>query len=177
MSRSIAAVLVAGMINVSFASAGEFQKPASAAKLAPQFDRYQLAAGSALLLELITSLDSSSASVGDQVEATLWSPVIQDGVELIPEGSRVIGSIVEVVRAEKGRPMPSITFAFSVVEHANTRDRATLPTRRIVIEAPAAAPVARGRGKAKPKLPEAAMAAGSRFVARTTDPLLIRIPR
>ena len=176
----LAGVLVIGMASAASATTGEVQKdrPVSSTRTSPvQFDRYQLPAGAALLLRLVTPLDSSSTSVGDQVEATLWSPVIQDGVELIPEGSTVIGNVVSVVRANKRTPIASITFEFSVVEHADTRSRATLTTRRILVQAPAGPVAPRGRGKTRPKPAEATMAAHARFVAVTIDPLLVRIPR
>src|SRR5688500_3720079 len=130
---AVTAVLVMVPVGVGFATTGKVQKDrvvASARTSPVQFDRYQLPAASALLLKLVTPLDSGSMSVGDQVEAILWSPVIQEGVELIPEGSTVIGKVVNVARAKERTPAASIAFAFFVVEHAGTGSRATLTTRR-----------------------------------------------
>jgi hypothetical protein len=141
---------------------------------APRLDRYQVPAGAALLLKLRTPLDSASASVDDQVEATLWSPIIQDGVELIPVGSVAIGRVVEVVRASERTPLGAVTFAFFMVEHVDTGSRATVSTRKIMFSA--AEPGA-GRGKRRPRPIDAAMAAGAAFVATTSEPLLVRIPR
>ena len=136
--------------------------------------RFQVPAGTALLLTLRTPLNSEKATVLDQVEATLWSPVVQDGVELIPEGSIAFGSIVDVKRATEREPLGSIAIAFSVVEHAETKSRATVTTRRLVVEAKPL-PVKGRRGRQKPV--NATMAEGTPIVAITAEPLLVRIPQ
>jgi hypothetical protein len=141
-----------------------------------RFDSYQIPAGTALLLELRTPFDSSSANVDDEIEATLWSPVIQGGVELIPAASLVNGKITAVVRASKETPVGSVTFMMSVVQHGGTGDRAMLRTQRIVMEAPVAAPQ-RGRREKKMKPTDAGMTAGARFVAVMSEPLIVRIPK
>ena len=138
-------------------------------------DRYQVPAGTALLLKLKTPLDSGNASLDDQVEATLWSPVVQDGIELIPAGSIAIGKVVDVKRATERMPSGSVAFAFSIVEHAETGSRAMMTTRKVLVEAPAQDPA--GRGKTKPKAVQATMPEGASFIAMTAEPLIVRIPR
>ena len=142
---------------------------------APRTDRYQVPAGTALLLKLKTPIDSGKLSVDDQIEATLWSPVIQDGIELIPAGSVAIGKVVEVRRATERIPTGSVAFAFSIVEHAETGSRAMLTTRKILVEAPL--PDETIPRKQKPKALQATMSEGKAFVAMTAEPLLVRIPR
>ena len=144
-------------------------------KPAARLDRYQVPAGTALLLKLKTPLDSSKVSVDDQVEATLWSPVVQDGVELIPVGSVAIGKVLEVKRATERVPAGSVAFAFSIVEHAETGSRAMLTTRKVLVEAPREDETS--RGKQKPKPTQATMSEGAAFVAMTAEPLVVRIPR
>jgi hypothetical protein len=141
-----------------------------------EFDKFQIPAGTALLLKLQTTVDSASANVDDQVEARLWSPVIQDDRELIPVDSVMSGKITAVVRASKRTPVGSVTFVLSVVQHARTRDRAMLPTERIVIEAPVPA-TPRGGSAKKMKPADAAMTEGATFVAVTSQPLIVRIPK
>ena len=153
--------------------AGQARAPKKAA--AEATDRYQVPAGTALLLKLKTPLDSGKTSVDDQVEATLWSPVIQDGIELIPAGSIAIGKVVDVKRATDRVPAGAVSFAFSIVEHAETGSRAMLTTRKVLVEAPA--PEEPGRGRHKPKAVQATMPEGASFVAMTAEPLIVRIPR
>ena len=143
---------------------------------AQRLTRYQVAAGTALLLELRTPLDSATALVDDQVEAVLWSPVIQDGLELIPQGSVAIGKVRDVVRASEKTPAGSVTLVFTIVEHAATRSKATLNTQNVLLTAPVPdAP--RGRFKKRPKPVDLSMKAGTTLVAMTAQPLVVWIPR
>ena len=150
--------------------------PAASKPAGQQFDRYQVAAGTALLLKLSTPLNSGTAVVDDQVEAVLWSPVVQDGIELVPAGSVVFGKVTEFVRATDQRPTGSISFAFKIIEHAETGSRETLSTQKIIMEAQRE--VDTGRGKKRRLDPvDVAIPAGMRLVAMTAEPLLVRIPR
>ena len=100
--------------------------------------------------------------------------MIQDGVELIPEGSVAIGTVVNVKRANERMPTGSVAFVFSIIEHAETGSRAMLTTRKVLVEA--AKPEAE-RAKKAPKVVQATMAAGAPFVAMTAEPLVVRVPR
>lgn len=141
---------------------------------AERLDSFQVPAGTALLLKLKTPVDSGKSSIDDQVEATLWSPVIQDGVELIPAGSVAIGKVIEVKRASERAPLGAIAFVFTIVEHAETGSRAMVSTRKVRVEATLpeeAAP------KRRPKAVQATLSSGAPFVALTAEPLVVRIPR
>jgi hypothetical protein len=142
----------------------------------PRPARYQVPAGSALLLKLRRPVDSSTAAVNDQVEAELWSPVIQDGVELIPEGSVAVGVVRGVVRASKASPAGSITLAFMTIEHAETRSRAAIATRDLVVTAPLAEPP-RGRFKRRSTPLDVTIKAGASLVAVTSEPLVVWLTR
>ena len=173
--RSAAAALL--LVAAVPAAVAADQRNAPATKgAAPRLVRYQVAAGTALLLEMRTPLDSATALVDDQVEAVLWSPIVQDGVELIPEGSVAIGRVREIVRAAEKSPVGSLTVTFTIVEHAETRSRATLNTQNVVFTAPAPEPQ-RGRFKRRPKPVDVAIRPGSRLVAVTAIPLTVWIPR
>lgn len=145
---------------------------------AQRFDNYQVPAGSALILQLRTALDSASSAVDEQVEATLQSPVTQDGVELIPAGSVVIGKVSEVSRASARKPRGRVAFVFSIVEHAHTDSRARIRTREVVFEAAVPARPEGGRSAKPSKKPiEVVVAPGEPFVAMLAEPLLVRIPK
>lgn len=174
---AVAGVLVVSLLaHAPASSAGERQggRGPSPKKTAPQkVDEYQIPAGSALLLKLRTPLDSASSAVDEQVEATIWSPVIQDGVELIPDGSVLIGKVLEVVPASKTKPLGSITFAFTIIEHATTKSLAMVTTQKVVFTAPS---VPQNK-RARPDRTDAVIPAGTSFIAMTADALLVRIPR
>jgi hypothetical protein len=123
-----------------------------------------------------TPLDSATALVDDQIEAVLWSPVIQDEIELIPEGSVAIGRVREFVRASEKTPAGSLTVTFTIVEHAETRSRAPINTQNVVFAAPLPEPQ-RGRFKRRPKPVDVSIGPGSRLVAVTSVPLTVWIPR
>ena len=178
MNRTIGAplalALVVGLSSPAVAREGQGPKPAGVKQGSARYDAYQVPAGSALLLKLRTPLDSAGSAVDDQVDAVLWSPVIQDGVELIPEGSVVLGKVVEVTPATKRKPEGRIAFTFSIVEHAETGNRAMLTTQKVVFEAQQ--PQLEGKKPSK-ELVNAAVPAGTAFVAMTAEPLLVRIPK
>jgi len=153
------------------------RRPAATKAAAPQFARYQVAAGTALLLKMSTPLNSGTALVNDQVEAVLWSPVVQDGIELVPAGSVVFGKVTDFTRATDQRPTGSISFAFKIIEHAETGSRETLSTQRIILEAQRVVDAGRGKPKKRFDPIDVAIPAGMRLVAMTAEPLVVRIPR
>jgi hypothetical protein len=138
-----------------------------------QFEDFHLPAGTALQLKLRTPFTSATAKVNDEVQATLSTPVIQNGVELLPADSVLIGTITAVVRASKQTPIGSVTFAFSMIQHARTKDRGAVATQRIILEAPAR--TSGGRNRQKPA--DTGMTEGGSLVATTAEPLIIRIPK
>ena len=141
----------------------------------PRLDKHQVPAGTAFLLTLRTPLDSATANVDDQVEATLWSPVIQDGLELIPEGALVIGRVVKVTPATKQQPTGSLTFMFSVVQHPETQSIAMVRSQSITITG--TLPLTPKGKPVRGALAEATMAHDARFVAVTAEPLRVWTPR
>lgn len=165
---SLIVVLLTGAMSGSVAAEGPQNRP--------RLQRYQVAAGTALLVKLRTPLDTATASVDDQVEATIWSPVIQNDAELIPEGSVVLGKVVEVTRASLRYPSGKIVFLFSIVEHAGTGSREMVHTQKIRMEAPRERDE-KGRDTNRFKPIDAVVPAGTPLVAMTAEPLTVLIPR
>ncbi len=58
-------------------------------------------AGTKFQAALKNSLDSETTVVGEPVEGTLASPILSGGVEVVPAGSRVIGSVTNVISAKR----------------------------------------------------------------------------
>ncbi len=166
------ALLVVPLVSPAASAAPQTQRQARAASV--RTERYQVAAGTALLVRLVNQLDSSTATVGQQVDATFWSPVVQDGIELIPVGSKLFGRVAAVNPATERQLLGTLTLTFSIVEHADTGDRATMNTRPIVFEATAPPPPATKK-KVKARPVDAVLAEGTAVVAVTSEPLLVRI--
>jgi hypothetical protein len=80
---------------------------------AAKFRELTVPEGTKLAIELITPVNSDSSRVEDQVEATLESPVVVDGVEVLPAGSRVNGVVSSVVPAGKVKGRASIALKFT----------------------------------------------------------------
>jgi len=101
----------------------------------PQYGGYQqqqqplsgrvvmVGAGTQLPGTLRNSLDSGSTQVGEPVEATLSAPVYSGGVEVIPAGSRVLGSVTNVVSSRRFRfgANGRIDMRFNMVETPDGR--------------------------------------------------------
>jgi hypothetical protein len=143
-----------------------------------RFDEYRLAIGTPLAAELRTPISSASSESGDQVDATLTEAVTQDGVELIPAGSVLHGSVVEAVASSTAEPRGYVAIAFVVVQHSMTGSRAAIKTRPFVIKAEMpedAAPSAERHTKVYPV--DVVVHRGHRLQLTLAEPLLVRIPR
>jgi hypothetical protein len=143
-------------------------RPRRARAAAPADVDHQLGAGTVLSVALRTSIGSARSAVGDQVDAALSEAVVRDEFELIPEGSLLHGSVVDVLRASPREPRGRITIAFFVIEHARTGSRAAIRSRRITLDAPLAA-------DERPH--DVQVAAGQPLRIVLNEPLLVRIPR
>lgn len=60
-----------------------------------------VASGTQFQAALKNGLDSETTIVGEPVEATLSAPIVANGVEVVPAGSRVLGSVTNVVSAKR----------------------------------------------------------------------------
>jgi S-layer homology domain len=60
-----------------------------------------VASGTKFQAALKNGLDSETTVVGEPVEASLASPIMSGGVEVVPAGSRVLGSVTNVISAKR----------------------------------------------------------------------------
>jgi hypothetical protein len=105
----------------------------------PKYREYRVAAGTYLPIELRTRLSSNTNKLDDGVDGRLTRAVTApDGMELIPEGSVVLGTVSEVEPAGKKKP-GHLEFTFHIIEHPETGSRATIRTTSVffVSERPA----------------------------------------
>lgn len=92
---------------------------------------YTVAAGSKIPLQLINSISTKSAAVGDRVYLQTNFPILADGRIVIPPGSYVTGTVTQVKRAGKvkGRAELYVRFDSLTLTNGVTRDfRASLGT-------------------------------------------------
>jgi type IV secretion system protein VirB10 len=98
-------------------------KPAELPRSA-RFREYTLAAGTPLKVKLDAAVGSATSNAGDPVTATLSTPVVVDGVEVLPAGSTVRGQVRSAEAAGKVKGRASLSLHFSTVAVAN-RDETT----------------------------------------------------
>jgi len=139
-------------------------------KTAPALKEYQVPAGTVIAVKLETTARSATSSTGDQVDASLTEAINQDGVELVPAGSMMHGTVVDGLAASPRELRGRVAVAFFVIEHAATGSRAAIKTRTIAVEAPLSA-------EKKPKPADVQLAAGQTLNVVLTKPLLVFIPK
>lgn len=54
-------------------------------------------------VEMITPVDTRTSNIGDRVEAKLAAPIVVNGVTVADAGSRVSGTVTDLLRASKGK--------------------------------------------------------------------------
>jgi hypothetical protein len=140
----------------------------TAAAKGKRFDDYQVPAGTPLIIRLRTTLDSASGQVDDPVRATLLSPVMQDGFELIPKGSTLHGKVIEVQSASKQKPVGRVVLAFNIIEHLETHSVATIQTRSMPFDATL---------EPKDKFRDVRVESGEQLTLTLATPLKVRLPR
>lgn len=141
-----------------------------------RLDRYRIPSGTVVSARLRTTIDSSTNQVNDQVDAVLADAVTQDGVELIPAGSLLHGTIVRVTAASRQAPLGQVSLAFAVVQHAETGSRAPFPTRTLAIDAQVPAPVA-GAKRARRQPIDLVLPAGHPLQLTLEQPVVVGIPK
>lgn len=106
--------------------------PAPAAVDAPAEKQhtYYVEPGTKILLNLINSISTKNAAVGDRVYLETAFPVLVDGRMVIPTGSYVTGTVTQVKRAGKvkGRSSLFVRFDSLTLPNGVTRDFRARPS-------------------------------------------------
>ena len=93
-------------------------------------------AGTVLPIELQSSVASDASSVEDPVRARLRKAIMIDGVEALPAGSSLRGTVTEATRSARVKGRARVGFRFDSIEPAG-RERLEIRTAVIAREAPA----------------------------------------
>jgi hypothetical protein len=120
---------------------------------------------------------SDSSQPPDPIRGVLSSPLTFDGVELVPAGATILGTITEAVPALRRTDRARLAFRFNVLEHPQTGSRVPLKTEIRVFEVEA---LKKGEKK---KAAEGAAAynqvrldPGASVYASLREPFIVRIP-
>jgi hypothetical protein len=110
------------------------ESPAPAPRL-PEYREVTIAAGTALPLEMTSTISSASAEVEAPVSAKLRNAITVDGETAIPAGTILRGNVTDVERSGRVSGRAHLSFAFN---EANIRgDREDLKTNPLTFEAEA----------------------------------------
>lgn len=104
---------------------------------APVFREVTLPAGTVLPIELATTVGSETSNVEDRVRGTIRRAVTIDGVEAIPVGSTVSGTVTEATRSGRVKGLARVAFRFSTLDLPGDAERVTIRTSSIAREAEA----------------------------------------
>ncbi len=91
-------------------------RPARVVNRTREYREVTLPAGTALTVELTTSVGSDTSSVEDAVRGRLQNAVRTDGVEALPVGTALLGHVTSAVPAGKVKGVSSIAFRFNTID-------------------------------------------------------------
>jgi hypothetical protein len=161
------------------AARGPAESPAPSAS---GYKDFQVSAGTHLSIELSTALASEINNLDDQVKGRLREAIVAQGVELVPAGSVILGTVTEAARALRDQERGRIAVRFSVIEHPNTGSRVSIKTAPLAFEAEATLKNAREAAqKAQPGGPpppssEVRVHPGTTISATLLAAFVVRIP-
>jgi hypothetical protein len=118
--RSASAV-ASGVAPSAASKAAEAVAVAAPAPSVPVVREVTLPAGTALDVELTTTVESASSKVEDTVRAKLKTAVVKDGRTVIPAGSELVGTVTEVEQAGRVRGRSRIAFRFTSLRSGGER--------------------------------------------------------
>ncbi len=101
-----------------------------------KFREFTVPADTALALEVRTLVNTGTASAGDAVTATLFEPVVVDGVEVLPAGSQASGHVAEATSSGKVKGRAHVVLEFDrITAHGESyaiaaRFEATAPSTK-----------------------------------------------
>ena len=135
---------------------------------------YQVPAGTWLFIELRSSITSDASQRSDAIRGVLKTALTSDGVELVPAGAVVLGTVTDAAPALHKKDRARLAFRFDVLEHPSTGSRVPIRTETRAFEVEA--------GKKKPAAEGAAafnqirLEPGSDVSLSLREPFLVRIP-
>lgn len=101
----------------------------------PEYREVTVPAGTVLPIELRTAVGSATSNVEDPVRGTIRRGISIDGVEAIPSGSVVAGSVTEARRSARVKGRARVAFRFSTLDLPNDAERVKIRTATYAREA------------------------------------------
>ena len=138
------------------------------------YQDYQVSAGTWLFIELRTPITSDTSQRSDAIRGVLKSALTSDGVELVPSGAVVLGTVTEAAPALHKKDRARVAFRFNVLEHPWTGSRVAIKTetRALEVEAGKKKPAAEGPSAFN----QIRLEPGADVSMSLHEPFLVRIP-
>jgi hypothetical protein len=138
------------------------------------YQDYQVPAGTWLFIELRTPITSDTSQRSDAIRGVLTSALTSDGVELVPSGAVVLGTVTEAAPALHKKDRARVAFRFNVLEHPWTGSRVPIKTetRALEVEAGKKKPAAEGSAAFN----QIRLEPGADVSMSLHEPFLVRIP-
>lgn len=92
----------------------------SAAGRGPEVREITIPAGTALSLELATTVSSQDSSIEDPVQATLRRAIVVDGATVVPAGAQVSGHVTEAIRPGRVKGLARVGMRFNRLRVGDT---------------------------------------------------------
>jgi hypothetical protein len=92
--------------------AAQAPKPQASAPPAPTFREVTIPAGTSLSVKLLNSLASNTSKVEDPVKGSIAKSVTVSGLTALPEGTQVLGSVIEAAESGRVKGRASVAFRF-----------------------------------------------------------------
>jgi hypothetical protein len=136
---------------------------------------YQVPAGTLLQIELRTPLASDTSQPEEPIRGVLKSAISMDGVELVPAGAVVFGSVTDAEAAASKGDRAKLAFRFHVLEHPETGSRVPIRTeiRSYAVDAGKKKKGAEGTAAFN----QVRLDAGSDVSLSLRAPFVVRIPK
>ena len=138
------------------------------------YQDYQVPAGTWLFIELRTPITSDTSQRSDAIRGVLKSAVTSDGVELVPPGAVLLGTVTEATPALHKKDRARVAFRFNVLEHPLTDSRVAIRTETRVLEVEAGKKKRAAEGAAA--FNQIRLEPGSDVAMPLHEPFLVRIP-
>ncbi len=138
------------------------------------YQDYQVPAGTWLFIELRTPITSDTSQRSDAIRGVLKSALTADGVELVPSGAVLLGTVTDAAPALNKKDRARVAFRFNVLEHPSTGSRVAIRTETRVLEVEAGKKKRAAEGAAA--FNQIRLEPGSDVAMPLHEPFLVRIP-
>lgn len=101
----------------------------------PEYREVQVPAGTALSIELGSTVGSATSRIEDRVRGTLRRAITVDGVEVIPAGATLAGTVTQAERSGRVKGRARVAFRFSEMNLPGEAEPLAISTAPIAREA------------------------------------------